>query len=166
MRSDGPRLLVLSNRGDTLDGAGGLVASLRPGARRDRPLWLAALPADPDPGSPHQVVRIPAEQYRAYYDVVANGSLWFCLHGMFDTPRRPRFDTAWRTAWAAYRDVNERFADEAAALAGPDATVLVHDYHLALVPALLGARRPDVRTVAFMHIPWRSPSKRSIPPDD
>lgn len=30
--------------------------------------------------------------YSAAYDVVANATLWFCYHGMFDAPRRPVFD--------------------------------------------------------------------------
>ncbi len=147
-------LLVLSNRGPSGPAAGGLVTVLTPGARRDHARWLSAdaVAADPD-------------QYRAYYDVAANGTLWYCLHGLWDLPRRPRFDRRWHQAWDAYRAVNERFAAEADAAAAPGATVLVHDYHLTLVPAMLAERRPDVRTLAFLHTPWCSPAELAVLPD-
>ncbi len=76
----------------------------------------------------------PAD-YRAYYGVVANQTLWFCLHGLWDLPRRPRFDRHWWAAWERFRQVNEQFAAAAAEAAAPGATVLVQDYQLALVPA-------------------------------
>ena len=38
---------------------------------------------------------------------------------------------------------------------GQDAPiVLVQDYHLALLPALIKAQRPDARVAIFWHIPW------------
>ncbi len=104
-----------------------------------------------------QAVMIEPQDYRAYYDVIANQTLWFCLHGLWDLPRRPRFDRYWWSAWARFRAVNEQFAAAAAEAAAPGATVLVQDYQLALVPAMLAARRPDLRTAAFLHTPWCSP---------
>ena len=41
--------------------------------------------------------------------------------------------------------------------AAPDATVLVHDYHLALAPAMLRASRPDLRISHFTHTPFVRP---------
>jgi trehalose 6-phosphate synthase len=147
-------VVVLSNRGPSAKAAGGLVTVLTPGARRDQARWLSAETLDLEPS-----------QYQAYYDVVANGTLWSCLHGLWDLPRRPRFDRRWHQAWDAYRAVNERFAASADAAAAPGAAVLVHDYHLALVPALLAGRRPDLRIVAFVHTPWCSPAELGVLPD-
>jgi trehalose 6-phosphate synthase len=110
-------------------------------------------------------VVIDPPEYRAYYDVAANQTLWFCLHGMWDLPRRPRFDRHWWAAWAAFRSVNRQFAEAAAEAAAPGATVLVQDYQLALVPAMLARLRPDVRTTAFLHTPWCSPEELAVLPD-
>jgi trehalose 6-phosphate synthase len=181
-------LLVLSNRGPlsiirTSDGllaarrgGGGLVVTLGPGVLQAGALWVAAGVGPDDEeaaakglfdaeGFRVQAVMIEPQDYRAYYDVIANQTLWFCLHGLWDLPRRPRFDRYWWSAWARFRAVNERFAAAAAEAAGPEATVLVQDYQLALVPAMLAARRPDLRTVAFLHTPWCSPSELATLPD-
>jgi trehalose 6-phosphate synthase len=112
----------------------------------------------------HPVVIDPAD-YRAYYGVVANQTLWFCLHGLWDLPRRPRFDRHWWAAWQRFRTVNEQFAAAAADKAALGATVLVQDYQLALVPALLAQRRPDLRTAAFVHTPWCAPQELAVLPD-
>ncbi len=45
------------------------------------------------------------------------------------------------------------------------ATVLVQDYQLCLVPALLAARRPDLRISTFLHTPWCSPQELATLPD-
>jgi trehalose 6-phosphate synthase len=182
-------LLVLSNRGPVSfgrdgdgnlrakRGAGGLVVTLGPGAERDAALWLAcaATPDDREaarvglavPGRVgYQPVIVDREDYQAYYDVVSNQTLWFCLHGLWDLPRRPRFDRHWWAAWPRFRAVNQQIADAAADAAGPGATVLIQDYHLALVPKMLADRRPDLRTASFMHIPWCSPAELSVLPDE
>ena len=181
-------LLVLSNRGplsisrtgDGLlaarKGGGGLVVTLGPGVERDGALWVAAgVGADDEEAARRGLfeaeglrvwpVMIDAEDYRAYYDVIANQTLWFCLHGLWDLPRRPRFDRYWWTAWDRFRAVNERFAAAASAAAAPGATVLVQDYQLALVPAMLAAKRPDLRTAAFLHTPWCSAQELATLPD-
>jgi trehalose 6-phosphate synthase len=181
-------LVVLSNRGPlsfsraadgavvARRGAGGLVVTLGPGVERDRAAWVCAAVGEDDAeavrqgvmdaeGFHIQPVVIEADDYQAYYDVVANQTLWFCLHGLWDLPRRPRFDRHWWAAWERFRAVNEAFASAAASCASPGATVLVQDYHLALVPALLARARPDVRTAAFVHTPWCSPGELAVLPD-
>jgi trehalose 6-phosphate synthase len=183
-------LLILSNRGPlgvhrgpdgalvTRRGGGGLVVTLGPGAERDGALWVAAAVGSDDEEAARRglfegagqgfrvrpVVIDPAD-YRAYYGVVANQTLWFCLHGLWDLPRRPRFDRHWWAAWQRFRLVNEQFAVAASDAAAPGATVLVQDYQLALVPALLAQRRPDLRTAAFVHTPWCSPQEMAVLPD-
>jgi trehalose 6-phosphate synthase len=186
--ADKARLLVVSNRGpisfvrdDTgrlqpKRGAGGLIVTLGPGAERHDALWLAAATSEEDREgarggsvssggfSFHPVVIDPPD-YAAYYDVVANQTLWFCLHGLWDRPRRPRFDRHWWAAWDRYRAVNEAFAAAADKSAAEGATVLVQDYQLALVPSMLSARRPDLSIGAFMHTPWCSASELTTLPD-
>jgi trehalose 6-phosphate synthase len=181
-------LLVLSNRGPlsiqrTPDGllasrrgGGGLVVTLGPGVQRDQALWIAAGIGRDDEAAARQglfdaegfhvqPVMIDAADYRAYYDVIANQTLWFCLHDLWDLPRRPRFDRHWWSAWERFRAVNAQFAAAAAAAAAPGATVLIHDYQLALVPEMLATRRPDVRTAAFLHTPWCPPGELATLPD-
>ncbi len=181
-------LVVMSNRGPlsfgrdgsgelrARRGAGGLVVTLGPGVERDEALWVAAASSADDieaarkglldaEGFHMRAVEIDAATYRAYYDVVANQTLWFCIHGLWDLPRRPRFDRRWAEAWDAFREVNHRFAEVAAGCAAEGATVLVQDYQLALAPAALARMRPDLRVVAFMHTPWCSPEELSVLPD-
>src|SRR5208283_3029301 len=71
-----------------------------------------------------RLVDVPAEIGRAAYDVIANGTLWFLHHGLFDHARRPRFDRVWHGAWEGYCRFNEAFADTVAEEAGTGATVV------------------------------------------
>ena len=75
---------------------------------------------------------------------IANGTLWFCHHHLFDLARRPRFDWHWHEAWAGYRRYNREFANAVIEQAPEGATVLVQDYHLSLLGSMLadGAPRP------------------------
>lgn len=183
------KLLVVSNRGPISfvrdpdgelrpkRGAGGLVVTLGPGVQRDDALWLAAATSEEDRagaasgavstgGFSYQPVVIDPSDYAAYYDVVANQTLWFCLHGLWDRPRRPRFDRYWWRAWDLYRAVNESFAAAADRAAETGATVLVQDYQLSLLPALLATRRPDLRISTFLHTPWCAPQELATLPDE
>ena len=46
------------------------------------------------------------------------------------------------------------------------ARVLVHDYHLSLVGAMLAGERDDLRTVHFTHTPFADPAVlRALPSD-
>ena len=97
--------------------------------------------------------------FSGYYGGFANEGLWPLCH-VVDV--RPRFRTE---EWAAYRDVNERFAvaiDEE--LDSADTPVFLQDYHLALVAPALRARRQQVRTALFWHIPWPHPDRLRICP--
>jgi len=97
--------------------------------------------------------------FSAYYGGFANEGLWPLCH-VVDV--RPRFRAE---EWAAYRDVNERFAaaiDEE--LDSSETPVFLQDYHLALVAPALRARRHAVRTALFWHIPWPHPDRLRICP--
>ena len=179
-------LIVCSNRGPVSftraedgsliakRGAGGLVVTLGPGVERDRAVWVAgevngngvtaAGGMVEVEGIRVMPVAVDASDYRAYYDVIANQTIWFCLHGLWDLPRRPRFDRHWWAAWERFETVNAQFAAAIASCAAPGATVLVQDFHLALVPALLASSRPDLRTATFLHTPWCSPAEFEVLP--
>ena len=60
--------------------------------------------------------------------------------------------------------MNTAFADAAAELAGAGDTVLVQDLHLALVPGLLRARRPDLRLAYFTHTAFAGPNSIRVLP--
>ncbi|MGH9242776.1 MAG: alpha,alpha-trehalose-phosphate synthase (UDP-forming) [Acidimicrobiales bacterium] len=184
-----PPIVIVSNRGPLAfrrdddgglvakRGAGGLVSGLAPLVADSDATWIAAAISDADREAAakgvmeadHLRVRLldvePAT-FGPYYDVICNATLWFAYHGLFDLARRPRIDRRWREAWVAYQRVNAAFA-EAAAEAAPDgATVLVQDYHLALVPPRLRERRPDVAVVHFSHTPFCYPDGLRALPDD
>ena len=46
----------------------------------------------------------------------------------------------------------------------PDPVVLVHDYHLALVPRLIRSRLPRATVITFWHIPWPNSESFGICP--
>ena len=111
-------------------------------------------------------VEVDDETYRQAYDVVANTTLWYVHHHLFDLPHRPRFDRVWRTAWDGYGAYNRAMADAVAARAGEGDVVLVQDYHFSLLGRLLAERRPDLRSVHFLHTPFADPAMFGVLPDD
>ncbi|MHB8342296.1 MAG: alpha,alpha-trehalose-phosphate synthase (UDP-forming), partial [Mycobacteriales bacterium] len=100
------------------------------------------------------------------YNAGATRTLWFVSHLLYATPLAPSFDAAFRREWAAYQSYNAAFAEALAAEAAPGARVLVQDYHLTLVPAMLRARRPDVAIAHFTHTPWAPPDYFALLPDE
>lgn len=160
-------------------GAGGVVSALEPLLTRgDRPeaTWVAAAISDDDraaaaagaahvPGLDLHLLEIDPRVHRLHYDTVSNSVLWFLHHGLFDLPRRPRFDARFAEAWDAYREVNQAFADHVAGCAAKRDVVLVQDYHLALVPGMLDAVRPDLRVTHFTHTPFCGPNSIRVLPD-
>ncbi len=111
-------------------------------------------------------VVIDDETYRQAYDVVANTTLWYVHHHLFDLPNRPRFDRRWRQAWEGYRAYNRAMADAVSERADDGDTVLVQDYHFSLLGRMLVERRPDLRTVHFLHTPFAEPAMLAVLPDD
>jgi trehalose 6-phosphate synthase len=134
---------------------GGLVSALAPIMRKADGIWVgwsggagsssAGFEAD---GMRLAGVQLSAEEVRDYYEGFCNATLWPLYH---DVIAPPEFHRPW---WDAYEEVNQRFADAAAALAAAHATVWVHDYQLQLVPGMLRAARPDLRIGFFNHIPF------------
>ena len=113
-----------------------------------------------------RMLPIDAPTFRAAYNSVANSTLWFVLHRLYDLPTQPAFDASWRRQWNSYVRFNQAFADALAAAAAPDAAVMVQDYHLFLVPKMLRDQRPDLRIGHFTHTPWVAPEEFGVLPDD
>ncbi len=100
------------------------------------------------------------EEEDGYYYGFANEGLWPLCH---TAHTRPIFEP---DDWAAYQEVNRRFADATLEeMAGTEQPiVLVQDYHFALLPRLLKEARPDARVAIFWHIPWPNPEVFGICP--
>ena len=113
-----------------------------------------------------RMLPIDALTFRQAYNGISNSTLWFALHMLYEPPRSPIFDQAWRRQWAGYVRYNLAFAEAIAAEAAEGATVMVQDYHLLLTPRMLRTLRPDVRIGHFTHTPWVSPEYFRMLPDD
>jgi trehalose 6-phosphate synthase len=180
--------VVVSNRGPlsfALDddgrpvragSGGGLAPTLGPLLAGTGATWVACAMSEADRAAAAQglmraeqidivTVEPDADTYRLAYDVVSNATLWFVHHLMFDPTRRPRLDRRWAEAWEGYRRFNEAFADQVVTAAAPEATVLVQDYHLTLLPKMVADRRSDLRLVHFSHTPFADPGGLRILPD-
>lgn len=134
---------------------GGLVTALEPVMQQAEGAWvgwsgapdLASEPFDAD-GMWLVPVTLSASEIERYYEGFSNDTLWPLYHDVVSTPAYHR---QW---WDAYRRVNQKFADAAAAQAADGAIVWVHDYQLQLVPKMLRDQRPDLRIGFFDHIPF------------
>ncbi|MGW6741800.1 alpha,alpha-trehalose-phosphate synthase (UDP-forming) [Streptomyces sp. NPDC055025] len=188
------QVLVASNRGPvsysvrddgTLTakrGGGGLVSGLSAiGADADA-VWVCAALGDGDReavrrtdgrldpadtgGQRVRMLGIAPEVYEDAYNGVANSTLWFVHHLLYQTPLEPSFGPDFRARWASYETYNRAFAEALADEAAEGAAVLVQDYHLALVPGMLRALRPDLRIGHFSHTPWAPVDYYRLLPDD
>jgi trehalose 6-phosphate synthase len=121
-------------------------------------------------GSPYRL-RLVAHNERAYdwfYNVVANPTLWFLQHYLWDLVDRPNVDQGLHHAWdEGYVPVNRAFAQAALTELErePESTVFFHDYHLYLAPRVVRDARPDVRLAHFVHIPWAQPDYWHVLPE-
>jgi trehalose 6-phosphate synthase len=144
-------------------GAGGLVSALTPVLRARGGEWIGwpgtveedgadldALLAElsDEAGYTLTPVELTADQRDRFYLGFSNEVIWPLFH---DLQTRANFDPGY---WAAYEEVNRRFADVIARRAGPDDLVWVHDYHL--INTALELRALDVRSslIFFLHIPF------------
>jgi trehalose 6-phosphate synthase len=172
-------------------GGGGMIAGVTSGLAAVAPqadvTWICAALSDADraaarqpdigtgdPGGvPVRMLDIPPDIFDRAYNNVANSTLWFVHHLLFDTTNQPQFGLAFAPDWESYLAYSEAFADALAEEAGPGSSaaevrILVQDYHLSLVPRMLrerldGAAR-DIRIAHFWHIPWAPPDYYRILP--
>jgi len=187
-------LVLVSNRGPVTfaddgtmsRGTGGLVTALTGLASYREATWIAsamtqgdAQRAEEEGGKPF-AVRTPdggeyqvcfvvsdEEAYDRFYNIFANPMLWFIQHYLWDLSNAPDIRRHEVEAFEfGYNVVNEdlaravveQIADE------PEPVVMVHDYHLYTLPALVRQARPDAFLHHFIHIPWtQSDSWRVLP---
>jgi trehalose 6-phosphate synthase len=157
-------------------GGGGLVTALRSLVAMHDVTWIASAMSDEDrrvaleagdelleeqarDGSPYRfrLVAHDPQAYDWFYNVVANPTLWFIQHYLWDLKEAPRWDRGLHHAWdEGYVAVNRRFAEVVAdeLEREPEAAVFLHDYHLYLAPRLIRESRPDATLAHFIHIPW------------
>ncbi len=145
--------------------AGGLTSALDPLLQATGGVWIAWGSGDADAAvvDEDDRVRVPPEndsytlrriwldQYdvNRYYLGFANQFLWPLCH------YRPALTRVRSRYWERYRRVNRRFADAVLEeTRNRQSVVWFQDYHLALAPALVRARRPDLSLAHFWHIPW------------
>jgi len=104
------------------------------------------------PDNPQYTLRriwLSEAQVRGFYYGFANSALWPLCHLQLERAIfKPRH-------WHHYQHVNAAFAAVVAEECGAEpAVVWLQDYHLALCPALLRQRIPDLAMMHFWHIPW------------
>jgi len=182
----GDEVIVVSNREPYIhdrgpDGpqvrrpASGLVTAVEPVMRATSGTWIAhgSGSADRDTVDAHDRVGVPPgrdeyrlrrvwmteEEEQGYYYGFANEGLWPLCHVAHVRPVFRRSD------WEAYRAINQRFADAVIEEARTDdPIVLIQDYHFALMPAMIHARKPRATIITFWHIPWPNPESFGICP--
>ncbi|MGI8590524.1 MAG: bifunctional alpha,alpha-trehalose-phosphate synthase (UDP-forming)/trehalose-phosphatase [Nakamurella sp.] len=168
-QSDGDKasLVVLANRlpfdlEQQSDGStkarqapGGLVTALQPILSRRHGAWVGwpgtadtTLEPTTTGGLTLEPIALSTDEVNDYYEGFSNATLWPLYH---DAVAASEFHRPW---WDSYHAVNARFAERAAEVAAPNATVWIHDYQLQLVPEMLRQLRPDVRIGFFLHIPF------------
>jgi trehalose 6-phosphate synthase len=146
--------------------ASGVVTAMEPVMRACGGVWVAhgsgvadretadargrlGLPVE-DPRYTLRRVWLTPDEEDGYYYGLSNEGLWPLCHVVHVRPVFRPDD------WLAYRAVNKKFAeallDEMAGVESP--TVVIHDYHFALLPALIKEARPDARVAIFWHVPW------------
>jgi trehalose 6-phosphate synthase len=187
-------LVLVSNRGpvtfgpggEVKRGTGGLVTALIGLASYRDVTWVASAmtqedveEADRNDGRAFGVrtrdgdeylvklVASDADAYDRFYNIIANPMLWFIQHYLWDLSNAPDIRRNETEAFEfGYNVVNEDLARAVLEeIEGTDEpVVMVHDYHLYTLPALVRRARPDVFLHHFVHIPWsQSDSWRVLP---
>lgn len=157
-------------------GAGGLVTGLGPLVRDTDTTWMAAALTDGDrlaagsgtieaEGFRIRTLDIEPTDLDLAYNTIANETLWYVFHDLYDRSRSPVIDTEWYDAWSAYRRFNQVFARAIIDEAEADAIVLLQDHHLALVAPTVRDERPDVSIVHFSHTPFATPDALRLLPE-
>lgn len=89
-------------------------------------------------------------EIKEFYEGFSNETLWPTFHYF------SQYAIYEQQLWETYVEVNQKYCDEVAKLAGPDDTIWVHDYQLLLLPSMLRERLPNSTIGFFQHIPFPS----------
>jgi len=108
--------------------------------------------------------------YHKFYNIFCNPLLWFLHHNMWSSPYTPNIDNSVYDAWeTGYVPVNRAFADsiiEEVEKSDKPPSIMIHDYHLYMVPGMLRQAIPGAIIQQFIHIPWPDPSYWQMLPSD
>jgi trehalose 6-phosphate synthase len=175
--------------GSVKRGTGGLVTALTGLASHRDAIWIASAMTPEDvhaarrkggPTLPAFEVEAPEggtfrvrfvesddEAYDRFYNIIANPMLWFIQHYLWDQSNAPDIRTHEVIAFdQGYQQVNGDLAsavvEEIDGQSEP--VVMVHDYHLYTLPAMVREARPDVFLHHFIHIPWTQPDAWRVLP--
>ncbi len=181
----GPLSYVADERGELTArrGGGGMISALE--GHQQPVTWVCAALTDGDRaaaraapggrirepndvGAGQQTVRmleLDRVIFDRAYNAIANRTLWFVAHLLFDTARAPTFGRVWAGDWSAYEQYCASFAQALAEDAAPGAKVMIQDYHLVLAPRMLRDLRPELRISHFTHTPWAHPDYFRMLPD-
>lgn len=103
-------------------------------------------------------VAISKEAYRKHYEKISNEILWFLQHYLYDPIQDSTSARQLQDAWVnGYCVANQAIADAVNAEIERETTppvVMLHDYHLYLVSAMIRKRHPTIVMQQFIHIPW------------
>jgi trehalose 6-phosphate synthase/phosphatase len=172
-----PQIIVVSNREpyahefndkggiDIQVPASGMVTALEPVMRACSGTWVAhgsgsadretvdrsdRVPVPPDePTYTLRRVWLSESEEQGFYYGLSNEGLWPLCHLAYVRPAFRGED------WVVYQSVNRKFADIVARESqSDDPVILIQDFHFAMLPGYLRARRPKATIVLFWHIPW------------
>jgi trehalose 6-phosphate synthase/phosphatase len=172
-----PQIIVVSNREpyahefnesgaiEVRVPASGMVTALEPVMRACSGTWVAhgSGSADRETVDRSDRVRVPPEdpsytlrrvwlsesEEQGFYYGLSNEGLWPLCHLAYVRPAFRGED------WIVYQSVNRKFADVVAREAqSEDPVILIQDFHFAMLPGYLRARRPKATIALFWHIPW------------
>ena len=156
--------------------AGGVVTAIEPIMEACNGTWIAWGSGNADnsvvdkdnkikvpPNEPRYTLKrvwLSEEEINGYYKGFSNEAIVpLCLLAHV----RPLFR---KEDWREYKKVNEIFAKnvlvEIKNVQNP--LILVQDFHLALLPQMIKASRPDAQVGIFWHMPWPSPEAFSVCP--
>ena len=160
------RLVVVSNRVADLSAnvqSGGLAVALEDALREAHGVWFGWDGDIVDDVSPLGIklaqfdrvrtatVPLTQQEYDEYYLGFSNKVLWPAFHNRLDLGV---FDHRFIEG---YRRVNQRFAQQLAALLEPDDTIWIHDYQLMPLASELRGLGVSQRIGFFLHIPFPPP---------
>ena len=103
-------------------------------------------------------VAVSKAAYRKHYESISNQVLWFLQHYLYNPSEDLAITRRIQDAWTnGYCVANHAIADAVCAeieREDSSAVVMLHDYHLYLVPGMIRKQHPEVTIQQFIHIPW------------
>jgi trehalose 6-phosphate synthase/phosphatase len=109
------------------------------------PVWLT----DDAEGSDGEILLKDQARWRRF----AEHDLYPLFHYKQHEPTDGRAE---RKSWADYYRMNVKFANRILEIYKPGDIVMIHDYHLLLLPSMLRQRVPHMYISFFLHIPFPS----------